>query len=358
MFAGGDDALYINFVGNNPPDRIFQSREFDIALILQNYGEYQVSAEDVSIKLNGAAQLGVICDEDDVCNNIKTNAEDLSPIVKSESGYIPGGVDYIQYNNLKYTGRNVLTEESPLAISVEACYPYKTTAISELCITRSTESPICNFLEEKEVQNSGAPIHIKSVEQQGNFNQEGMIYSQVRIDFKEDGIGDVHDINANCDNLSSYNLAKVTIESLSLGNDVWDTEEKCIQTSEIGCHRYDDNETICEASEVYVQRDGVTQKVYCTYGNFKCWNDGSVIPCESLSNNLCSEQPGCEVSNDIKQLCGQDTFRLNDGETYTICEIPVEDVGVDFEERFVITLSYLHNQLLTKDISVMPANWE
>lgn len=317
MFVGGDDALTIDFIGSNPPDRIFQNREFDIAMIVRNEGEHLVKAGELSLRLNGASDLSV--SPDDI---IKTNTEDLTQVLKAGEGHIPGGVEYIGYENLKYVGRNVLTEESPLAISIEACYPYETLTVSTLCVTTTADSTICDFLEERELQNSGAPITISSIEQQGNFKEGDTVYSHILITMEQNGDGDVYYKNSDCNSLNVYNLSRVTIESISLGNDVWTSKDRCVLDP-----------------------------------NFK--NPFANIICEPISSDTCEQEPQCMITNDIIEACGQDTFRLAaDGETSALCEIPIENVVSDYEERLVVVLGYKHTQLVSKDISIMPARWE
>lgn len=330
MFVGGDEALTVDFIGNNPPDRIFQGREFDIALIVQNVGEYEVPIDGVQFKLNGAKQLGVDCMPDESgCIIKQKNTEKLMPIIRAGEGYIPGGIDYINYEGLKYVGRNVLTEESPLALSIEACYPYKTVAVSDLCVTTSTESSVCDFFEPKTVFNSGSPLEISSIEQEGNFMEDGVLMAQVRISINHDGDSELYSIDSECNSLASKDFSRVTIESISLGNEVWTIGH---------------TDTSCRINPDFTGT--INESINCA--NVPKRDCTAVEQCRLISSRS---------SNEIEEFCGQDNIRLNDGEGFIVCFLPVGDGVSDYEERLVTTVSYVTTQIITKDISVMPSKW-
>jgi hypothetical protein len=281
-FLGGEEGLDVSFVGNNPPARVFQNRNFNVLLRLENHGEQNIDAEAVRVLLSNSATFGY----KDV--PVKNNSESLTKRLSTETGFIPGGIEYVSFYDLYYSGSTMLTEDSPVSIAVDVCYPYKTIAVSDVCISReAAESDICDPLGEPRVDSTSGPLEVTKVNQLYNGRVSFAEYNNdvsigVRIEFDIIGDGDLYGIQTDCNNLDNDFWKVITVDKITIGNETY-------------------------------------------------------------------------IGEQIEDHCSSDVFELDtEGEGFITCDFTIEDVALDFEERFTITTSYLHSQLLNKEISVMP----
>jgi hypothetical protein len=282
-FLGGEEGLDISFVGNNPPPRVFQNRNFNVILKLENHGEQNIAAEEIRVLLSNSKTFGY--------ENlpVQNNSEILTKRLSTETGFIPGGIEYISFYDLSYSGSTMLTEDSPVSIAVDVCYPYKTTAVADICVSReAAESDICDPIGTPSIDSTSGPLEVTKLNQLYNgkvsFAEENNDVSVgVRIEFDIIGDGDLYGIQTDCNTLSNNAHNVITVDKITIGNETY-LEDQIIDR--------------CSSNEL-------------------------------------------ELSDD-------------DGTGFINCDFVVEGVTYDFEERFTITLSYLHSQLLTKKISVMP----
>ena len=281
-FVGGEYGLAVSFEGNNPPQRVFHGRNFNVILGLENKGEAVIPAESIRILFSNSQNFGL----DDF---VRTNAEPLAKRVKTEVGFIPGGLDYIGFNDLAYNSTTVLTEDSPISIAVDVCYPHRTKAVTDVCVSRTDESNICDPLGEPNVLTSAGPVKVTKIEQlQTSYStSSNSIELDLRIYFEVVGKGDIYDINADCADLTNEYIDILTIENITIGT---------------------------------IEYNGKDQIEHI---------------CGMLGDNKIGLDPSSR-------------------EGYITCFVSVPDIGTDYQERFTITTSYKHSQLLTKQISVMP----
>jgi hypothetical protein len=280
-FVGGDNGLIVSFVGNNPPARVFQNHNFNVVLQLENKGENNIEEGDIRVVISNMQNFGL---EDNI---IKYNENRIQKRVKAEEGFIPGGIDYIAFNDVAYSGPAMITEDSPVSIAVDVCYPYKTTAVADVCVTRERSETICDPFGKPDVQTSSSPILVTEITQMSN----GLIKTdsdaallELRIDFERVGEGEIYNSDSTCSELNIDNIDIITIDQITLGADTYNGDE-------------------------------------------------------------------------VADICGysDNKFGLDsDGKGFIICSLTVPNVAYDFEDRFTITTSYMHTQLLTQQISVMP----
>src|SRR3989338_8047990 len=142
-FLGGDNALEVKFLPQQPPDKIPETAEFDIALSVENIGEHGI---------------------------------DLGKLVKAQkvtspqggSSIVPGGQDILIFSA---TAPKVLvTQPSPAVIRATALYEYETIAVTIICLKESVlrqtiGDELCKVSEKKPTTTSAGPIKVNSVEQ-------------------------------------------------------------------------------------------------------------------------------------------------------------------------------------------------
>ncbi|MBT3583218.1 hypothetical protein HN924_01395 [Candidatus Woesearchaeota archaeon] len=280
-FVGGDNGVVVSFVGNNPPARVFQNNNFNVVLQLENKGENDIDAGDIRVLISNMQNFGL---EDNI---VKYNENLIPKRIKTEAGFIPGGIDYISFDDVAYSGPAMITEDSPISIAVDVCYPYKTTAVADICITRERDETVCDPFGKPSVQTSSSPILITGITQMSNGlirTDSDDVLLDIRIDFEMVGDGEIYNSDSTCSELVIDDINVITIDQITLGADIYNNDN-------------------------------------------------------------------------VTKLCGYNDNKIGldeDGNGFVICSIMVPNVPFDFEDRFTITTSYMHTQLLTQKIAVMP----
>lgn len=220
-FVGGDEGLVVDFVSSNPPPRVFQNRNFNVILSVENQGEYNVAADAVRVFFSNGQNFGLDTDE----KMVRYNLEPIQKRVKSEVDFIPGGIEHIAFNDLAYSGPTMLTEDSPVSIAVDVCYPYSSVAVADVCITRDyAESDICDPIGSPVVQTSSGPLLVTELNQLFNgleaVDSENALV-QFKLSFEEVGEGDLYPIDTDCLELS-YEKGMVGVSKITLGEVVFE----------------------------------------------------------------------------------------------------------------------------------------
>ncbi len=162
-FIGGTNGLEIEFVNNEPPDKVFDNNEedFDITIRVENVGEFDILSNKVISTLSGIDTLDFgIGSPNKVLNfGLEGKEEFNGKAVNGEEG------DLI-YSDAKY--KFDLGADFETVVRADVCYEYKTAATTKACIRRkATErdtSDACSVNNENvQVENSGAPVQIEQV---------------------------------------------------------------------------------------------------------------------------------------------------------------------------------------------------
>ena len=176
-FVGGNDGLKLTFLDNSPPDEVFETDSndktfnFQVIVMAENMGENKISGGDLKVDLKGisASDFGVTGNLDTKLT--QRNTEELTPVSKNTQGDVRRGsleqLTFPDNGNEDFAYTTIKVDQS-FDFVAEACYKYKTTAISQVCLKkdlRSTDNEICDLTGSKPVTNSGAPMHVTSVVQ-------------------------------------------------------------------------------------------------------------------------------------------------------------------------------------------------
>ncbi|MFH0869413.1 MAG: hypothetical protein V1839_04255 [archaeon] len=205
-FAGGTEALNLKFLDNQPPDEVFMSTNFNIAVLAENKGESDIKLGEATIILSKPYEL--IIGED----TLKTNKRYIKGVTKI-SGAIPGGTDTIVWKGAKFSGLPALTEAQKRTVSVDACYPYSTKIAVPLCVAETSE--VCNPKESKKPESSGGPLQVTDFKQTA-VPSEGKIIVSFTFGIENKG-SDIYALGADCQNLDSELSGMVNITSITLG---------------------------------------------------------------------------------------------------------------------------------------------
>ena len=166
-FIGGDIGLDMKFIQGAPPVEVYDKGfPFNINVMVQNAGEYDISSGEARIRV-----VGIV--PGDFGNPIleKSNLQDLrGASLDPQSNTIDGGLEAVEFSNLQ---ASPVKGSVPYKIRAEACYPYGTNVVTQICILddllgttrKGGETPFCEVNEIKEVENSGAPVKIANFKQ-------------------------------------------------------------------------------------------------------------------------------------------------------------------------------------------------
>ncbi|RMF06179.1 hypothetical protein D6764_02865 [Candidatus Woesearchaeota archaeon] len=208
-FVGGTEGLSIDFMDGAPPPEVYDGGNypFEVALRVQNKGEHDVPANEVTVELTGIDPADFSVSPADL---VKHPDEDLLGTMKDSDGnIIDGTITYINFPNFNYAGQ--LSGNMIFTLRADACYTYETVANTKLCIIEDVldfdAETVCKVNEKKTVFNSGAPVQVTS------FEQSPMGQNRISFTFEVShaGLGKIYGEGTNCDSTVT-NEDKVYVE--------------------------------------------------------------------------------------------------------------------------------------------------
>ncbi|MBI2141247.1 hypothetical protein HYU16_02375 [Candidatus Woesearchaeota archaeon] len=192
-FIGGTEGLTAKFAENSPPAEVTDAQRdsstppklintFDIVLLLENVGEVDLGdstlpTTDANTKV--AVTIGGILGSDFLDSAGKNPAGTEVKLVKAnpkgpisgvrkdpDGDKIPGSTVDMRFEGLAYQRELAGSAEFP--IQADVCYAYQTKAVSDLCIRADATkrvSGVCDISGQKQVFNSGAPVHVTAAKE-------------------------------------------------------------------------------------------------------------------------------------------------------------------------------------------------
>ena len=223
IFLGGSEGVALSFEENSPPDTIFASsgQSFDIGIVLKNKGEAAVTASQAKVKISGLNPADL-----NLQNPIIAPSEDIGKREKTAEGaeITPPEV-YARFSGLQYKAQLPQGASKEVDLRAELCYPYETNVVAELCILENPLGPnpedkVCNFQEGVPNANSGAPVRISEIKENGRNDEIQFVFT-----IAHDGAGDegkaLYKDGTECfsEDTSSVqrnqNLVRVAVDTLS-----------------------------------------------------------------------------------------------------------------------------------------------
>jgi hypothetical protein len=191
-FIGGKVGLEGKFLSGAPPEEVNdQDFPFDVNIIVENQGEYDVPKEKVSLEITGIhpADFGKTGDQ----LKVSVAPEDLFGAKKDSQGNQISGASVIfdSFSDLQFQKK--ISGSPKFIVRANLCYTYGTNSIAQVCVledltgrTRKTgEEPLCEATNTKvDVENSGAPVHID------NFAQTVTGKDKISFSFNIKHVGD------------------------------------------------------------------------------------------------------------------------------------------------------------------------
>lgn len=163
-FVSGTNAVEFNFVEGSPPPEVYDGGNFpfEVALILENRGEYDIPAEKIYVDLAGFYPADF---NSPVISKHPSDNLDKA-YIDSEGNTIPGTVTYLTFNNFSFKGS--LKANNEYKVRANICYVYGTYAQADLCVLDDVTKPndkVCKVTEKKGLDVSSGPVQVENFEE-------------------------------------------------------------------------------------------------------------------------------------------------------------------------------------------------
>lgn len=199
-FIGGSSGLLINFQEGEPPIEVTDGAQMDFTATvkLENQGEAEVASEDISLTLKGFDAISFGVEDPAALQDVNPSENILANNINPDTGEaIDAPPVYYTFPILNY--QEDLSGNSVFPFVVDVCYNYQTLATASLCVKEdlldSTDADVCTVSGTKDVQNSGAPVHITEFKE-FTAGQDKVSFS---FTVKNVGNGLLSDLNKDCD---------------------------------------------------------------------------------------------------------------------------------------------------------------
>ena len=205
-FVGGSKALELSFIEGSPPGEVTDKPAgedgfpFDATLVIKNVGEYDIpSTERMFITLSGffPGDFGINNPNRELSIEHPKSGTFGGVKRDSEGNPIQGDIAYLRFpenDQIDFMYRKSIAVSTPIPFRAEVCYPYRTEAVSDMCLMddlTSRDQPVCNPSGRRGVSNSGGPVHISSVTQ----SVAGKNKILLRFEVKKVGTSDLFELD-------------------------------------------------------------------------------------------------------------------------------------------------------------------
>ena len=207
-FLGGTDGLVLGF--QDLRQEVFDSGRdpFDVVVRLENKGESIVAKNNVRVKLSGINPSEFGKTETQLS---ASPSDDVIEVRKEPSGntITPPPV-FVEFTGLDH--KNELSgAQNQFIIRADACYLYRTKAVSKVCVRENILTPapggICEINADKPVVSSGAPVQFS------NFKESTRAKDKIgfTFDITNSNNGHIYERNTACDASKRQNENRVYI---------------------------------------------------------------------------------------------------------------------------------------------------
>ena len=213
-FVGGSSAIKLSFVENSPPqavtalsDESATGQEFKVTVRADNFGEHEIDAELLILSLSGffPDDFGVLS-----AAELKQKNAKVLPGVKllPDGRTVNAGITHYHFPSMSYN--KAIQGDQTFPLRVDACYPYQTNVLSEMCLmedfTSNRDDSSCNPTGPKQVSNSGAPVKVT------NVHQSAIGKNKFQLNFDVEKVGSGNIFKYECEDHSFDNKNRVTVQ--------------------------------------------------------------------------------------------------------------------------------------------------
>lgn len=181
-FRTGTEGVYMEFVPNLPPPRVFDNDPLSVLLQVENRGASDVGGGNDRIFLSGF--------DNTIITGIPTSGEAI-PYLEGRGPFVPrGGVDAVSFTGQIRSLAGQRVDKYQPTILATACYQYETVASTQVCIDPDPFAPtrtqkVCTP-STVSTGSQGAPIAVTSVELDAAPGK-----TRFRVNIQNVGRGDV-----------------------------------------------------------------------------------------------------------------------------------------------------------------------
>lgn len=207
-FIGGTAGLQFSFQdlrkevfdGNTDP--------FDVVVKVENKGETLVAKDKLRVKLSGINPAEFGKTESDL---VKIGTDDSVENRKSTQGTtLTSQPTFVEFNGLSHKN-SIAGATIQYTLRADACYLYRTRAVSKVCVLENILNPtgtrLCEINADKPVHNSGAPVQISNLKESGRAKDKiGFTF-----DVRNVGGGAIFERGQNCNRDVRANEGKVYV---------------------------------------------------------------------------------------------------------------------------------------------------
>ncbi|MEM3154933.1 MAG: hypothetical protein QW165_05235 [Candidatus Woesearchaeota archaeon] len=160
-FRSGTQGLYLQFVPNLPPPRVFDREPLNVMIQVENRGTAPVG-------MTGLDRIYLSGFDTNIITGIPIDGVDVPPM-EGRGPYMPqGGIDTVSFmGRIQSLGARRIDKYQPTLL-VTACYHYETIASAQVCIDPNPYAPVsvAKVCTPSTVGtgSQGAPIAVTSVE--------------------------------------------------------------------------------------------------------------------------------------------------------------------------------------------------
>jgi len=154
-YLGGSSGIVASF--EQIDDEIYLGGGIPILMVLENKGEYDVSANSMALKLQGISRNDFSGIPDP--NRILSNPEEIEKI----SEFNPdGGISSVDFGTAVFRHSEIEGDKYLANIFIEYVFPYQTAiTVTNACVKGDpTDESVCNIEGTKQAFSSGAPIQL------------------------------------------------------------------------------------------------------------------------------------------------------------------------------------------------------
>lgn len=201
-FVGGDAGLDISFAPGSLPDKVLDTDQpFGISVVLTNLGDYTIeNGADTTVRITGI-------DSTDFGLSVADLVQDAPGSIRGAQKDVSGNVIQGETISLDFPASGAsFTHQKEIAgavtynVRADVCYKYGTVVNTKLCVledilgTQGGASKLCQINEDKQVDNSGAPVHVVAFRE--SISSANKVAFVLKI--KHTGTGTVHEMDSEC----------------------------------------------------------------------------------------------------------------------------------------------------------------
>ncbi len=161
VYRYGTQGLFMRFVLNLPPARLFDNEDFNAVIEIENRGTFDVGGPGDNVYLSGF--------DPTIITGISTFGEQI-PLLEGRDQFTPvGGFDTVSFKGIIRDLTFQRIDRYPARMLATACYGYQTTATANMCIDPNPYTPtvrqkVCVPQNVGLSGGQGAPVAVNLVE--------------------------------------------------------------------------------------------------------------------------------------------------------------------------------------------------